>query len=93
MVGGHWQTISMIGAIAMDGIRSMITINSGTTADVFEAYVTQQLAPSLRPGDIVVMDNLNVHKNERIMPAIEAGKSMGLRSESLIAAARRIAAE
>ncbi len=70
MVGGHWQTISMIGAIAMDGIRSMITINSGTTTDVFEAYVTQQLAPSLRPGDIVVMDNLNVHKNERCVQAI-----------------------
>ncbi|MCP4448070.1 MAG: hypothetical protein GY811_22455 [Myxococcales bacterium] len=53
----------MIGAIEIDGIRNLITINSGTTTDVFEAYVTKQLVPTLRPSDIVVMDNLNVHKN------------------------------
>ncbi|MCP4444994.1 MAG: hypothetical protein GY811_06565, partial [Myxococcales bacterium] len=58
------------GAIAIDGIRNLITINSGTTTDVFEAYVTQQLLPTLRPGDIVVMDNLNVHKNATCVDAI-----------------------
>lgn len=62
----------MIGAMAIDGIRSMMTIDSGTNIDVFVAFVSQVLIPNLRVGDIVVMDNLSVHKNAKIRKLIEA---------------------
>ncbi|MEE9391428.1 MAG: transposase [Planctomycetota bacterium] len=62
----------MIGAIALDGFRGFMTINAGTSIDVFDAFVKQQLIPNLKPGDVVVMDNLAAHKNSVIVDAIEA---------------------
>lgn len=64
--------MTMIGAIALDGYRGFMTIDSGTSTDVFRAFVEQQLLPNLRVGDVVVMDNLNVHKNRRIVDLIKA---------------------
>lgn len=68
---GKWENLTMIGAISLDGLRGFMTINAGTSIDVFEAFVKQQLAPKLKPGDIVVMDNLSAHKNSVIVDAIE----------------------
>ena len=48
-----------------------MTIEGATNTEVFYAYVRQVLVPSLRPGDIVVMDNLGAHKNERTLALIE----------------------
>ena len=62
----------MIGAIAHDGFRGFMTINSGTSTEVFRAFVEQQLVPNLTPGDTVVMDNLSAHKNAGIRKLIEA---------------------
>lgn len=62
----------MIGAIALDGWRGFITIDAATDGDVFLAFVQQELAPNLRPGDLVVMDNLNAHKGPAILAAIRA---------------------
>ena len=62
----------MIGAVAVDGFRGFVTINSGTSTEVFLAYVQQELAPSLRPGDLVVMDNLSAHKRPEVIAAIRA---------------------
>jgi len=74
---GNWKTITMIGAIALDGFRATMTIKSGTTVDVFHAFVTQLLVPNLRPGDVVVMDNLSSHKHPSILKAIhDAGCSV-----------------
>lgn len=67
---GDWCTMTMIGAVALDGWRSLITIDAATDGDVFVAYVQQQLVPNLRPGDIVIMDNLGVHKNREALDAI-----------------------
>lgn len=53
----------MIGALALDGFRGFMTIDSGTSNDVFHAFVEHELAPNLRPGDFVVMDNLSAHRN------------------------------
>ena len=61
----------MIGAIALDGFRGMMTVDAGTSTDVFLAYVEQVLVPSLRPGDVVVMDNLSAHKDSRVRKLIE----------------------
>lgn len=71
-VDGNWKTITMIGAIALDGFRGFMTINAGTSADVFLAYVQQVLSPQLRRGDIVVMDNLAAHKNAAVIDALHA---------------------
>lgn len=66
--------MTMIGAMALDGFRAIMTIKSGTTVDVFYAFVTKLLVPNLRPGDVVVMDNLASHKHPSILKAIhEAG--------------------
>ena len=62
----------MIGAIAHDGFRGFMTINSGTSSDVFRAFVEQELVPNLKPGDTVVMDNLSAHKNASVQQLIEA---------------------
>jgi transposase len=69
---GRWETITLVGAIALDGFRGFMTINAPTDGDVFLAFVEQQLAPNLRPGDIVVMDNLAAHKRPTVIAAIRA---------------------
>ena len=69
---GAWCTMTMIGAIALDGWRGFVTIDAPTDGDVFLAYVQQQLIPRLKPGDIVVMDNLGVHKGPAALAAIRA---------------------
>lgn len=71
-VEGNWKTITMLGALALDGFRGFMTIDAGTSADVFLAYVEQVLAPNLRAGDTVVMDNLAAHKNAAVIAAIRA---------------------
>jgi transposase len=47
-------------------------VEGATTGAVFEAYVERALAPSLRPGQVVVMDNLSAHKGERVRRLVEA---------------------
>ena len=64
--------MTMIGAIALDGWRGFINIDAPTDGDVFLAYVQQQLAPRLKLGDIVIMDNLNAHKRPDVIVAIRA---------------------
>ena len=77
-VCGAWQTITMLGAIALSGFRGLMTIDAGTSTDVFLAFVQQVLAPNLRPGDIVVMDNLAAHKAAIVRAAIEAAGATAL---------------
>jgi transposase len=62
---GHWQTTTMIGSIRLDGSTACMTIEGATDAEVFQAYVREVLCPTLRPGDVVIMDNLSPHKSER----------------------------
>ena len=69
---GAWNTITMIGALALDGFRGFITINAATNTDIFLAFVEQQLVPRLRRGDLVVMDNLAAHKSPAVRAAIRA---------------------
>ncbi len=71
-VQSSWETITMIGALALDGFRGFMTIDAGTSADVFCAFVRHQLVPNLRKGDIVVMDNLSAHKNIAALDMIRA---------------------
>jgi transposase len=61
---GHWQTTTMIGALRLDGSTACMTIEGATDTEVFRAYVEHILLPALRPGDIVVMDNLSPHQSQ-----------------------------
>jgi len=67
---GAWKTITMIGAIALNGWRGLMTVQAATDREVFKAYVEQVLVPNLRRGDIVVMDNLSAHKDAEAIAAI-----------------------
>jgi transposase len=62
----------MIGALDVRGMRALMTVEGGTDADVFEAFVEKVLARKLRPGDIVVLDNVGAHKPERIQQMVGA---------------------
>ena len=63
--------MTLIGAIALDGFRGTMTVNAGTGTDVMLAYTEQVLAPNLREGDIVIMDNLAAHRSAVVIAAIE----------------------
>lgn len=62
----------MISAIRLDGSTACMTVDGATDTEVFQAYVREVLCPTLRPGDIVVMDNLAPHKNEDTVALITA---------------------
>ena len=69
---GHWKTTTFLAALRTTGLTAPLVVDGALNGDVFRAYVEQQLAPTLNPGDIVVMDNLNVHKVSGVRRAIEA---------------------
>lgn len=69
---GHWRTTTMISSVRLDGSTACMTIEGATDTAVFQAYVREILGPSLRPGDIVIMDNLGPHKNEQTLALITA---------------------
>lgn len=68
--GGHWRTTTMISSVRLDGTTACMTIEGATNTEVFQAYVRQILLPVLRPGDIVILDNLGAHKNEATLALI-----------------------
>jgi transposase len=68
---GHWHTLTLLGAISLEGVVATMTIESPTDSDVFLSYVEQVLCPRLRPGQVVVMDNLSAHKNSTGRDCIE----------------------
>jgi transposase len=61
----------MISSIRSDGLTACMTIEGSTTGEVFTAYVEHILLPTLRPGDIVILDNLSSHKNLQARELIE----------------------
>jgi transposase len=69
---GHWKTITFVAALRADGMVAPTVIDGAVTGDLFVASVEQQLAPTLREGDVVVMDNLACHKRAGVRRAIEA---------------------
>jgi len=69
---GHWATTTLLSSVRLDGSTAAMVIEGATDAEVFLQYAQQVLTPSLRPGDIVVMDNLSPHKMPAVVAAIEA---------------------
>lgn len=68
---GHWQTTTLIAALGIEGMRCSTVVNGAVNGDVFEAFVQQVLLAQLRPGDVVIMDNLSSHKRVRTRELIE----------------------
>ena len=68
---GHWQTTTMLASLRLDGSTACMTIAGATDTEVFRTYVQVVLCPTLRPGDVVVMDNLSPHKHDTCLRLIE----------------------
>jgi transposase len=62
---GHWKTLTFIAALRHDRVDAPCVIDGPINGDLFTAYVEQVLVPTLRPGDVVVLDNLGSHKGNR----------------------------
>ena len=69
---GHWKTTTFVAGLRNSGVVAPMVLDGPINGAVFQAYVDQVLVPDLRPGDIVVMDNLGSHKGAGIRAAIEA---------------------
>lgn len=69
---GHWKTTTFVAALRHDGLSAPMVVDGPMNGDVFLAYVRQQLVPTLRPGDVVIMDNLASHKKAGVREAIES---------------------
>jgi transposase len=68
---GHWKTTTFLAALRPEGLTCPLVIDGAVNGDLFVAYIEQQLVPTLRAGDIVVMDNLSSHKRVAVRRAIE----------------------
>ncbi len=63
---------TMIGALDVNGVRAMMTVEGATDEEVFAAFVQRVLARKLRPGDIVILDNVGAHRTQHVRTLIEA---------------------
>ena len=68
---GHWQTTTFVAGLRTTGLTAPMVIEGAMDGDAFKAYVKQLLAPSLKPRDIVIMDNLSSHKVAGVREAIK----------------------
>jgi transposase len=69
---GHWKTITFVGGLTLTGVIAPMLIDQPMDGEIFLAWCERMLAPALRPGNVVVMDNLPAHKVAGIRDAIEA---------------------
>jgi transposase len=68
---GKWQTVTFVAALRHNKMAAPMVIDGAMNAETFLAYIEQCLVPTLRRGDIVMMDNVNLHKCEGVREAIE----------------------
>lgn len=69
---GHWKTTTFVAGLRTTGLIAPMVLDGAMNGAAFKAYVEQMLAPSLTPGDIVIMDNLGSHKGQPVRHAIRA---------------------
>lgn len=69
---GRWRTLTFLGALRRDRLVAPCVFNGPINGVCFRAYVEQLLAPTLKPGDIVVLDNLGSHRSKAVRDAIRA---------------------
>jgi transposase len=69
---GAWKTLTFVAGLRCDGMTAPMMINGAMNGETFSAYVEQCLVPTLKRGDIVVMDNVAIHRVPGVREAIEA---------------------
>ena len=69
---GHWKTTTFVGGLRLGGMTAPTVLDGPMDGSAFLAWIEQMLAPTLEPGDVVVMDNLPAHKPDAVRAAIEA---------------------
>ena len=69
---GHWHTQTFIAGLGCDGLVAPWVLDGAMNRDSFESYIECQLAPALKPGQIVVADNLSSHKSNRVLELLRA---------------------
>jgi transposase len=68
----NWgSNVALLSSMSLEGMGPSLAVEGSTTCEVFETYIERVLAPELRPGQIVVMDNLSAHKGSRTKQLIE----------------------
>lgn len=67
---GHWQTTTFVAAVRLDGLFAPMVVDGALNGELFLKYVRQELAPQLRSGDLLVMDNLQTHKVRGVADAV-----------------------
>jgi transposase len=74
---GRWRTLTVLGAVSLSGWVAVMSVEAATDGDVFLAYLKHVLCPQLKPGQLVVMDNLGAHKVDGVRELIQqAGASL-----------------
>ena len=68
----HWKTTTLVLALRLGGAFAPMVVDGPLDGELFVAYLRQELVPRLRPGDILVMDNLSTHKVKGVAEAVEA---------------------
>jgi len=74
------KNMTMLGALSLEGLTALMTIEGSTDTDIFVTSVQEILCPCLRPGQVVILDNLKPHKADEVRKALE---SVGARIEYL----------
>jgi transposase len=69
---GHWKTTTFVAGLRLKGMVAPFVIDGPINRNAFETYVEKVLLPGLRPGDVVIMDNLSSHKGPNVRAMIEA---------------------
>ena len=69
---GHWDTVTILSSVRLDGTTESILFDGAVDRKMFDEYIKEFLAPQLRPGDILIMDNLNAHKSEFAMKLVQS---------------------
>lgn len=69
---GHWKIVTLTAAVRLGGVGACLAFDGATDSAAFETYLERCLAPTLRPGDVVVMDNLSCHKTAEAARLIAA---------------------
>lgn len=67
----RWQSVTLLASLSTAGMGAAMVLDGAINREAFDAYVAQTLVPTLQPGQIVILDNLNVHKSPRARTLIE----------------------
>jgi transposase len=71
---GHWKTTTFVAGLRLEGIVAPFVLDGPMNRGAFETYVARVLVPELRPGDVVILDNLSSHKGARVRELIECAQ-------------------